>query len=311
MYTSAREELDFFLFLYYIFFMANRRYAYSSSTLQDQKTYLAINNAGYDCLDKYDSIHRIRPTGRSDFQIIFVHSGHIAVYDNGKKNLLSPGDFVLYSPFERQDYIFLKNQPDPTVVLWMHFTGYAVHELLDDLGMNSFLFHTPLHDEVLTIWDDIIDQLVQMDRNYKTVSNYLLIKLFALLSNNCTQIRERSDRFGDIKNAVMDMRLNYAVNHTLDEYAEMCFMSKYTFLKKFKTRLKMSPIAYLNSIRLTNAAFLLTETNLSIEEISHQIGYTNAYYFSRIFKKKYGISPLAYRKANISPLSPTTEQTTL
>jgi YesN/AraC family two-component response regulator len=48
--------------------------------------------------------------------------------------------------------------------------------------------------------------------------------------------------------------------------------------------------------RILLAKKLLRKTNSSIIEISNSVGYNDALYFSRIFKKKEGISPLAYRK---------------
>ena len=51
----------------------------------------------------------------------------------------------------------------------------------------------------------------------------------------------------------------------------------------------------LNNIRLEHAAQLLRETNLTVQNIAQQCGYTGAAYFSRVFKKQYGITPGQYR----------------
>ena len=52
----------------------------------------------------------------------------------------------------------------------------------------------------------------------------------------------------------------------------------------------------LNNIRLEHAVWLLRESNLSVQNIARQCGYMGAAYFSRVFKKQYGMPPGQYRK---------------
>lgn len=58
----------------------------------------------------------------------------------------------------------------------------------------------------------------------------------------------------------------------------------------------LSPIQLVNTMKLEAAEKLLTETNLTINEIAFHFGYDDAGYFSNLFKKYYGTSPVAYRK---------------
>ena len=55
---------------------------------------------------------------------------------------------------------------------------------------------------------------------------------------------------------------------------------------------------YLNSKRIEKAAQMLLMTELSMDEISREVGFNSAAYFSKLFKKYKGISPLKYRKTN-------------
>lgn len=59
-----------------------------------------------------------------------------------------------------------------------------------------------------------------------------------------------------------------------------------------------SPIQYLNNYRIANACELLHETNKTIKEISQEVGYTDSFYFSRIFAKIKGCSPREYRASH-------------
>ena len=68
-------------------------------------------------------------------------------------------------------------------------------------------------------------------------------------------------------------------------------------MKLFKDLTGMSFTAYLVNYRLEIAAKQLKETSLNIIDISTNCGFNNHSYFTRAFKKKYGMSPLKYRTA--------------
>jgi AraC-like DNA-binding protein len=67
--------------------------------------------------------------------------------------------------------------------------------------------------------------------------------------------------------------------------------------KIFKEETGDSPINYLIKIRLEKASFLLKKNKeISIKEISKLVGYEDAYYFSKLFKKYYDISPVQFKR---------------
>ena len=75
--------------------------------------------------------------------------------------------------------------------------------------------------------------------------------------------------------------------------------SYFSTLFKQKTGLNYSH--YITSLRLEQAARLLTDTDDTALSIGYQVGYSAPNYFSRAFKKFYGISPSRYRKQNRIP----------
>ncbi|MDO5479350.1 MAG: helix-turn-helix transcriptional regulator, partial [Clostridia bacterium] len=67
----------------------------------------------------------------------------------------------------------------------------------------------------------------------------------------------------------------------------------------FKSAAKTSPIKYINYLRLEKAKNLLSESSLKVSEIAVQVGFSDSFYFSRLFKKETGVSPASFKK-NIS-----------
>ena len=83
----------------------------------------------------------------------------------------------------------------------------------------------------------------------------------------------------------------------LDQIAQNMYLSPVYISKIFKEEMGESPINYLIKIRREKASLMLLESDmLSIKEIADQVGYDDVYYFSKLFKKYYGSSPLYYRK---------------
>lgn len=65
---------------------------------------------------------------------------------------------------------------------------------------------------------------------------------------------------------------------------------------EFKKCFKLSPMEYVIKRRLEEAMYLLGDHNLQIKEIAHRVGYNDEFHFSRLFKKRFGLSPRAMRQ---------------
>ncbi len=76
------------------------------------------------------------------------------------------------------------------------------------------------------------------------------------------------------------------------------------FRRLFKTMTGVPPLQFLNNCRLELAARMLVETTEPVSLIAEWAGIDNEYYFSRIFKEKYQLSPLRYRREFVSKSPP-------
>lgn len=89
-----------------------------------------------------------------------------------------------------------------------------------------------------------------------------------------------------------------AENFSLDDAASFAGVSSFYLSKLFKEETGETFINYVTDRRLEKGRLMLCETELSIKEISAEIGYNDQNYFSRIFKNKFGISPTDFRNTN-------------
>jgi AraC-like DNA-binding protein len=88
---------------------------------------------------------------------------------------------------------------------------------------------------------------------------------------------------------------NLDTSMTLDELARRAGLSQRHFCSEFRKYFRSPPIQYVIDLKMRHAAFLLGDRELSITEVGRAVGYENLYYFSRLFKKHYGVSPRAFR----------------
>ncbi|MFC4303276.1 helix-turn-helix domain-containing protein [Cohnella boryungensis] len=107
---------------------------------------------------------------------------------------------------------------------------------------------------------------------------------------------------GPLSQIIRYMEEQYAERVSLDDLSSLFGFSSRQLQRLFKSELRMGPMEYMNKIRMEQAQAMLTKTEVSLKEISEAVGYADSYYFSRAFKKHYGISPQHYRsEGRISP----------
>ena len=96
--------------------------------------------------------------------------------------------------------------------------------------------------------------------------------------------------------------IRYIENHigrklTIDQVARWVGLSRTIFITRFREKTGKSFKQFQTDLRLDKAKVLLTETTLSIDQISTQVGLTPGQ-LRQLFHLKYGCSPRAFRKAN-------------
>lgn len=100
-----------------------------------------------------------------------------------------------------------------------------------------------------------------------------------------------------LADAMAYMTGHFSESLTVARLAEVARMSEPSFYRRFRERFDLSPIAYLNCYRLSVAANMLSDTDETVKAICASVGVYDPLYFSRAFKKVYGMSPKAYRAA--------------
>ena len=81
----------------------------------------------------------------------------------------------------------------------------------------------------------------------------------------------------------------------IDDFAESMGYGRTTFYKKVKRLVGVTPNEYIKKLRMNRAVELLGDDTLTISQVAYQIGISDPYYFSKMFKSYFGVTPSKYR----------------
>ncbi len=114
----------------------------------------------------------------------------------------------------------------------------------------------------------------------------------------CTWVNLRKERQADsvVDKARKYIEENYDRDISLDDVSRSVDISPFYFSKLFKDSTGSTFIEYLTNLRINKARELIEEGELTMKEIGMQVGYADANYFSRTFKKNVGVTPTDYRE---------------
>ncbi len=243
-------------------------------------------------------------------EIAFMMSGtgryHIEeqVYD------VKEGDLLIFNPGVRHQALLGDDKENPTTEFFVGFSDIQLK------GMEKNFF--PLADggHILHTTGELRQKLFKLCSSMdaeKTLSGhgrYFVMKAF-LMQMLVYVIRFQRPKSVEVtsgyafesvnKKYVVEQIVNYFEDHysekiSLERIAENMYLSTFYISKIFKSETGDTPIRHLINIRLEKAKEILEETpGKSIKEVAAEVGYDDAYHFSKQFKKHYGISPSQIR----------------
>lgn len=130
----------------------------------------------------------------------------------------------------------------------------------------------------------------------RSVSNIATLMAKYILLENMLRPKTNSN----LEKAVSYIKQNLAGDLTIKTIARKANISKSVLYKTIHDRFHCTVSGYVTMKRVEASIVLLTNTDLSMEEVSQKVGFSSASYYSKAFKKQTGMSPLRYRKTHQS-----------
>jgi transcriptional regulator GlxA family with amidase domain len=101
---------------------------------------------------------------------------------------------------------------------------------------------------------------------------------------------------GEILSAQRWLSAHFAVANPVEEVVKRSKLAERTFKRRFLNATGLTPIAYVQRLRIEDAKRRLERTDDPVDQVSWRVGYEDAAFFRRLFKRTTGLAPGAYRK---------------
>jgi len=226
----------------------------------------------------------------------FTIDTHTVEVASGQGIFIPAGSF--YAPVTQNGccYQYLRFDAEMETADTLSFPDRSYH-YSEKIDRSPAVFYVPeifQTDPVIAFsLETIIDEMTRSDPVSKVKMNMAFFSLLVRLTEQAAGQSAHSLAY-EMERYI---RENASHNLTLSQLSERFGYTKQYVIRIFKKQFRTTPTAFINDTKLSLAIRRLTESDRPIEEIAHRCGFEDANYFSRQFKKKFGLSPSEYRKS--------------
>lgn len=232
--------------------------------------------------------------------MIYCMEGEGWININKQRLTIRADQVIIIPPATAHSYG--SKEGNPWTIYWLHFDGELASHLSEGLDKPTNISPSPDSriEERIRLFEEIYTTL----RNGYSVANlsYSISILFHFLGSLRYLSAFRGSRaqaeteVGLIEKVIHFMRENLHRQLTLTQIAEYSGLSGSHFSALFQQQTGFPPISYFLQLRIQQACHLLDFTDMKVNQVSSTLGFNDALYFSRIFSKTMGLSPIEYRK---------------
>lgn len=239
-------------------------------------------------------------------ELSIVMSGQVRYDIEGVHHLLQKGDVMIFNPGTHHQTLV----DSSTISTELHIGIGNLNidgmypNFIKTLNGSPILTIKKYEQEFFSCCKEIEKEQRLRHLGHSFILKSLVMKLIILLYREMDECSsplslDASHFASRDKKAIVQSLIDYMSSHymediSLDNMSKNMYLSPIYISKIFKEETGTSPINYLIQIRLTKAREILETNKIPINLVSKAVGYSDAYYFSKLFKKYYGIAPSKY-----------------
>ena len=251
------------------------------------------------------------PEHTHDFiEAVYMCQGKTTHIINGKELVLNEGELLFLGQNAKQEILpASENDIAVNFIIQPNFFDKTLEMLgAEETPIKNFLLSSLFDGEnrgylhfkvagvlpVQNLIENLIWTLISNTSNKRNINQTTMGLLFMQLLNHTDKLVYETKEDKAIMDIFRYIEDNYK-NGSLTEVASLLHYDFYWLSHEIKNRTGKTYTEHLQEKRLSQAAFLLKTTSLSVEEIALAVGYENKSYFHRIFSQKFGRSPKKYK----------------
>ncbi len=229
--------------------------------------------------------HKNRP---SHGLAIHISGEKVYCFSDGQKLEVKAND-IIYLPKHSTYKVLSKKQGD----------CYAINfDIAQDAEFSPFVIKTKRHSAFIGAFHSAKSVWEQKRNGYTLKCKAELYNIIYTMQQEYFSEYFSKDKLEIIKPAIDYIHLKYTDGAiSVESLAKMCDITPEYFRRIFKSFYGISPIGYINNLKMTKAKELLESQMYSVTDAAQLSGFTETSYFSREFKKITGVCPLEYKKS--------------
>jgi AraC-like DNA-binding protein len=226
----------------------------------------------------------------NEFQFLYISNGGGRLRTFEGEFTLMPGSLAVLVPGEKHRYA-----PDPETgwtEYWIGFTGDIPAYWIKQGDLEKIItVHTILNQkEMLIPFEEAVGFVRNGNYAVKPLTASCVMRIFAYLLEDRYERLTRNN-YDIIEQAKHIIEKNVYHPMDMEGLIKILDISYQMLLDQFREKIGMTPYQYFLQRKIDKAKELLLEGTLSIKEISYKLSFNSPYYFSRLFKRKTGVSP--------------------
>ena len=240
-----------------------------------------------------DETYRIRRDKSHCMCLEYVISGKGKVILDGREYEAKTGDIYLLPA--GHDHLYFADKQDPWEKIWFNARGSLPEALFQEYNPGNLVVFENAGgrqyvEKIHEIGKNNDYSADAKHRKAALVLHELLQYLYGEFYGKKIYI---SEEVGRMKEYIEE---HISQNISLKELGDLVYLSESQVVRLFKRDLGITPHEYSLNLKTAHAKKLLRNTRLMVREIAEYLGFCDEHYFSYIFKKKIGKTPLEYRR---------------
>lgn len=240
-----------------------------------------------------------------DIEFIYIISGEMQYDINGEVVTIYEHEGIMINSRNFHYGYSEKKQECEFICIIIHPSLFSGNNFIKDNYITPFtecsnlpylLLSNPFWHQSILKDLMLLYQLYQTSDDFYVESQILTCKIFSSLCKNTKEVihlekHTTNHLLVQLRKMVQYIQQHYAEPLTLEDIARIGEIGKTSCTTAFRTYMHTTPINYLLAYRMSQSVALLTETDKSITEVAYEVGFHDSSYYTKYFKKYYGMTP--------------------
>lgn len=195
------------------------------------------------------------------------------------------------------EYLFI--DPEEILKSCGKRSAQEAREILEAINSNAFFIHVEEQPIIISLVRGIFDEMQHKNEFHQECVRgmvYALLFEIARFNGRKTMASNIKASGLQLERAIEYVEKNYQNNFKIIDLATECHMSETHFRRIFQEKMNMTPIEYVNFVRVKKACELIDKTDISMEEVAERVGFVTPSTFNRNFRRIIGTSPYQWKK---------------